>query len=465
MKLIPRSFYFIFSLFFIIAAYPQTVFGQVDLPPFHSESYTLDSGIHDGKTDEVVVAFQEEIHVTDAAWLRLHFGDYFLGKGSYITIASVKDGSIQHLNARTISQWQGSSAFFNGDSLLVKLHAAPGDENIFFQIVRITVGEYLEAQIGIQSLCDDDDERSPSTDSRVGRLFGGGCTAFLISNGAVLTAGHCVDWDPDEDGPLLPDGISDLSGVVEFNVPLSAADGTPQAANADDQYPIDLTSVEWHFDGEGQGYGKDWAVFSIFPNTNNGDRAHDTHGFFRVTCEKPAVNDIIQITGFGIDEDPPGSTGSENKWSYTEQTDIGEYKGEIRDGDDIRHEYRVDTRPANSGSPIIWWVWNVVIGIHTNGGCDAADGTNKGTSFEHDPLERALEEFQGVGVTHVDGGMPNLAAANGTVDRPYFTVLDGILAAPDSGTVSIVKGSYNERFRTSKALRLVAPVGSVTIGR
>ena len=125
-----------FSLFFIIAAYPQIVFGQIGLPPFHSESYTLDSGIHDGKADEVVVAFQQEIHVTDAAWLRLHFGDYFLGKGSYISIASVKDGSTQRLNSHTIQQWQSSSAFFNGESLVVKLHAAPGDEDIFFQIGR-----------------------------------------------------------------------------------------------------------------------------------------------------------------------------------------------------------------------------------------------------------------------------------------------------------------------------------------
>ncbi len=54
----------------------------------------------------------------------------------------------------------------------------------------------------------------------------------MISNGRFLTAGHCVDFDPDQGGPLLPDGILDLSGVVEFNVPASLPNGTTVAARS-----------------------------------------------------------------------------------------------------------------------------------------------------------------------------------------------------------------------------------------
>lgn len=342
---------------------------------------------------------------------------------------------------------------------------APGDEGIFFQIVRITVGEDVGEQDGIKALCDGDDDRVPINDSRVGRILAGGCTAFLVSNGAVLTAGHCVDWDPDDGGPGLPDGVLDLTGVVEFDVPLSATNGTVRMADADDQYPIDLTSVDWNFDGEGQGLGKDWAVFSIFPNPNNEDRAHVTRGFFRVTREIPSLNTTIRITGYGADDDPPGSTGGRNQWNKTEQTDTGPYRGESISGSNIWHDHRADTRGASSGSPIIWNSQNVVIGIHTNAGCTDTGGANSGTSFEHNPLETALDDFPGANVVYVDRGMPALATENGTVFRPYNTVAEGIAAVPTSGRLSIVEGSYNESITITKAVTLVAPVGTVTIGQ
>ena len=77
------------------------------------------------------------------------------------------------------------------------------------------------------SLCDGDDDRVASADPRVGRLFLGGCTVWLASNGSLLTAGHCADVDPDLNGPMLPDGCLDLAGLVEFNFPASLSNGQP----------------------------------------------------------------------------------------------------------------------------------------------------------------------------------------------------------------------------------------------
>ncbi|MCZ7674558.1 MAG: hypothetical protein M5U34_49240 [Chloroflexi bacterium] len=42
------------------------------------------------------------------------------------------------------------------------------------------------------------------------------------------------------------------------------------AAAPEDQYPINTGSVTWHFEGEGQGLGKDWAVFTVNENANTG---------------------------------------------------------------------------------------------------------------------------------------------------------------------------------------------------
>ena len=124
------------------------------------------------------------------------------------------------------------------------------------------------------------DNRTPSSDPAVAALTFvnpagnpiGRCTAWLTSNGALLTAGHCVDSDPDRGGPLLPDGILDIDGndLIEFNVPASTATGGLQLAEPNDQYTIDLNSIEWNYDGEGQGLGDDWAIFSVFPNANTG---------------------------------------------------------------------------------------------------------------------------------------------------------------------------------------------------
>lgn len=443
--------------------YARDAAAQIDLPPFESRPFELDSGLHSGAGTGVSKVFEQEISIVDAAWLRLHFGDYNLGENSYLRISSGQDQSSQKMNGATLEHWKDSSAFFNGSSLVLELFAAPGDENIFFRIVRITVGEQ-QPPIAVKTLCDGDDDRIASTDSRVGRILAGGCTAFLVSNGAVLTAGHCVDFDPDDGGPGLPDGVLDLTGVMEFNVPASLANGTVVMAAAADQYPIDTTDVEWHYDGENQGIGKDWAVFGILPNTVNGDLPHVSRGFFRVTRERPSTGSTIRITGFGADDDPVGSTGGRNAQNKTEQTDTGAYSGEGSSGTSIWHSHRADTRGASSGSPIIWNTQNVVMGIHTNGGCTSTGGSNSGTSFEHDPLETALDNFPGTNVVYVDRYMPALATESGTIFRPYNTVNEGIAAAPVSGVVSVVEGTYPENIEITKAVTITAPVGIVTIG-
>ncbi len=101
------------------------------------------------------------------------------------------------------------------------------------------------------------DDRVAFADKRIGRL-NGNCTAWLVSNGAVLTAGHCVDFDPDNSGPLLPDGVADITNatLVEFDVPQSSAAGVISPSAVANQFPVDMTYLRWRFDGEGQGLVK-----------------------------------------------------------------------------------------------------------------------------------------------------------------------------------------------------------------
>jgi hypothetical protein len=292
-----------------------------------------------------------------------------------------------------------------------------------------------------------------------------------------MTAGHCVDFDPDSVpggncGPGLPDGILNIQAgdFVGFNIPQSWLNGTPRAVDADDQYPIDLTSVAFRFDGCGQGLGKDWAVFGVNRNANTLLMPHEAYGLpMRVTNDLPlpGVPTTFRITGCGTD------AGTANR---TLQTDTGPYNGESTGNApaDILVSYQVDTMPASSGSPIMWNALDLAVGIHTTGGCSTTQpfGNNSGTSFEVDALETAIRDFTGTNAVFCDSGHPvilnGVCPCNGTVMRPFDSVVDGVSLVSPGGIVSIVAGNYpasnGNAFTTTKAQTWEAPCGTVVIG-
>lgn len=445
----------------------------------HQEVFVLDSRSYANPGSESVSAFQAEIRVPGAPWLRVHFKDYNLGESSYVTLTSRKDGGRQQLDAKSLARWSNNSAYFNGDAVTVELHVAPGEQGIFFRVEEITVGEQVApsaADLSIESQCGPSDNRVPSIDARVARLTfvdafgspGTACTAWLTSNGSLLTAGHCVDFDPDQLGPALPDGILDLDSndVIEFNVPNSLASGLLVFANPNDQYPINLGSVNWNFDGEGQGLGKDFAVFDVFGNPASLKGPHQVQGFFRMTNGNPTSgNSTIRVTGYGTDGSPDLTR------NQTQQTHTGLYTGESSSGANFWHTYQVDTTGGNSGSPIIWEDNGFTIGIHTNAGCinPVGSSANSGTSFEHNPLENALETFPGPNVVYAD--LVRFGTTkDGTIFHPYDTIAEATTAASSGAIISIVTGTYNEVSGSAliigtgnKALTLDAPVGTVVI--
>ncbi len=445
---------------------------QMDPAPYHVAPFDLDSRPQGGVGTASSSGFRQTIQMPNALWLRLHFSEYNLGQSSYLTITSLQDGGDQRLDSRTLPQWENTTAIFNGDSVEIELHTDPKDSGVYFILDGVVVGDPRDipapeialngAEPVIETLCGVDN-RVASNDARVGRL--GGCTAWLISNGRLLTAGHCADFDPDKDGPRLPDGVLDLNGVVEFNVPPSRNNGATVAADPNDQYPIDTGSVVWRYDGVDQGLGKDWAVFTVNVNSNTLLTPFQAQGsFFRTTSATPVAGSTIRITGMGIDDTPAGSTGGGNAQNRTNQTSTGSYTGERSSGADFWHRYVVDTTAANSGSPVILNSNGFTIGIHTNGGCKSnGNGNNMGTSFGVNALEAAIGNHPGTNTVYADRVRFGLGE-NGTIYHPYGTVIQAVNAAPAGGTVSIVTGTYSEAGVYNKRVIMVAPVGSVHIG-
>ena len=249
----------------------------------------------------------QETHVitrdSNIILIKVEFENTNLGEHGYLRLESAEDNAVQVLNSNSLNEWFNQSAWFNGNEVIVELWNPQDETGLTLGSMFVTTKQRppeattLLTPQSPTTLCGNDD-RSSSNDNRVGRLYAGGCTAWLIPNGTLLTAGHCVDDDPDRGGPELPDGEIDLWGVVEFNVPSSDADGSVNVAHPDDQYPIDLSSIDWHYDGEGQGLGKDWAIFSVNRNSNTGLTPFEAQeNFFRLTQGEPATDAHIRITG------------------------------------------------------------------------------------------------------------------------------------------------------------------------
>jgi len=370
--------------FILVGFFTSNSFSQTAELLYNVESYYMTSGLHNGVTHdggETVIAFTDIIKGTEAPWLRIHFKDANLGKNSFIIMRSLYDGKEQKLDATSIEQWYYSSAYFNGFQIEIELHVAAFDENIYFTIDELTVGEFYDDDFIWFSICGPTDDRVPSDQHATSRLMTVGCTAWIIPNGHFVSAGHCLD------------GSS--STVVQFQVPPSLPNGTPQNPGPEDQYSVNV-STKVFVDG---GIGNDWGTFEVFPNSVTGLMPIDAQGAFW-----PLVQDLgpdsIRITGYGVD------TGVSNQ---TQQTHIGPNAGSS--GTTMR--YVTDTQGGNSGSPVIDGLTGNAVGVHTHGGCNSSGGNNNGTSTFNSAFWIAVE--QGAGNCPVEAAS-NPNPANGTTD-------------------------------------------------
>lgn len=470
--------------------------------PYRHEPLSIESGVHQGALNDMTLAFQDIIVVQGAPWLRLHVSDHHLGRFSFVLIRSPQTGAEQRMSATAFENWRNYTAFFGGDLLEVELYVAPGEQNIFVNIDDVWVGTGADQgtdpgagnPIGApRDLCGSD-SRVPSNDPRVGRIFGGGCTAWMAANGAFLTAGHCVDGDPDQGGPGLPDGVIDngfLNTVVEFNVLPSLANGMPRPALPQDQYPVTGAYVAYQFAGSNSSMnsiGADWAVFHVGPNANGVTPQQSQNAFFRVSgAASSTVGQTLQVTGYGFDWTPAGTGGPGapccdidsdfvcdficNSQNVTEQTATGVCTEFEDNGSKAWLRYEVDTTPATSGSPVIRVANGEALGINTNSGC-ANDG-NWGTTFDQETLHDFLNDYiWGSGVAYADAAsVCVLGTCAGTVYNPHPTIPEAVSDVANGSTIVIIPGNYtaaNGNVFTAgadhKAMTLIAPFGGVVIG-
>ncbi len=340
-------------------------------PPSFLAPVAVDSGVvrNDAPGWDPAVVFSTVVEAPGAVWLRLMFdeatlaGDPGNGAGSYLRITSIGDGAVQELRANHVEQWRNTSAYFNGERVLIELVAFPRTGDNRLVMTKIVAGEPVQIP---ESLCEGADNRTLLNDPRAARHMPTGCTAWLFSdlNHQFLTAGHC---NPQ------------AGHVMQFNVPFSTAAGSPVAPPPEDQYVVDFPSSQ-RVSG---GVGNDWGYHGCLPNSNTGLTAYQAQGAAYTLANAPAGgSNTIRITGYGSTAAPV-----DPRWYLVGKTHTGPYMGLA--GTNVR--YHVDTTGGNSGSPVYDEVLGASIGIHTHAGCNTSPTSyNNGTAIQIAGLQNAL---------------------------------------------------------------------------
>ena len=402
---------------------PVTFAGQP--VPFDRREILLDSGLVHGRADargskekkvDSHVVYSQDLTVPGTTWLRLYFdpattlGKHKGGLSTRLKITSLADGATQLHSAESLRQWRHSSAYFNGDTVRIELLADPDPgsdaEPSRVRIRELDAGRPPFGSAG-KSICGALDDRTLSDDERIARVMPEGCTAWLIHDDQTcfLSAGHCEGSGFD---------------VVQFNVPLSEADGTVNHPGPEHQYPVDPASIQF----SNQGIGDDFLYFGTFANGQTQLTPFEAQGRAFVLGTPPVAADgqILRISGYGSVD---GTQGTPQTWNQAQHTHDGPLT--VVSPDSLR--YQIDTTGGDSGAPVIALPSGEVIGIHSHAGCSETGGANHGTSITLPALQSALANPTGIcadGVPKLrlvlDSSLPTFVTPSGL--RLSLRVLD-----------------------------------------
>lgn len=369
------------------------------------------------------------------ASMRLRFGSATeLGDGAVLRLSVIATGEVLVFDDARIAAWGGLTPWLNGGVVLATLDAGPGAE------ARVHVTSSIVMPRGDrtpQAGAEDggfpclDEDRVPWIDPRVGRLLPSvdveftdpWCSVWIVSDPerSLLGAGHCAGW-------------LDAEAVVQFNVPPSLPDGTFVHPAPEDQYAIDLTSVQ-----HSVGFGNDWLYAAARPNPDTGLFPYEAQGAFVRLA--PDLDDLVDVEGEEIEVLGYGGHAALDERHGALKRDAGPFAGLA--GGELAYELR--TSGGDSGAPVIRTATGEAIAIHTNNVC-ASVGASYGTAIDNGALRAAMADPQGLARSmprlafdHPDG-VPDLAGPHGG-DQIQIVVrgLGGDVARePIDGTLEFV---------------------------
>ena len=278
----------------------------------------LNTGTLDNDAKEQHVLFDDIVAVSNAAWIRLHFGATKLDRDSFIRVTSLRDGEVQELDASTLSLWKSSSAYFNGNAVRVELIAGGLTNNTMS--IETATWELMDSDRGDGcGICSADD-RTPSSDNRFARLMPVGCSATMYNtDSCFVTAGHCL-YSAD---------------VLEFNVPDSNSNCSVNHPPVVDQFPVIAQA------GNDGGVGSDYGGMKAGTNSS-GETPYERYGTMAPIASSIPSSGYLTVNGYGVD--------SQCVRSQTQQFCDGPMLSLT--GDTVI--YNLDVTYGNSGSSILY---------------------------------------------------------------------------------------------------------------
>ncbi|HVP73454.1 MAG TPA: trypsin-like serine protease [Phycisphaerales bacterium] len=238
------------------------------------------------EADQSQVVYADIVREAGAAWMRLHFAIASVPSGGSVRMTSLLDGEVQQLDAAGLSMWSNTSAYFNGDSVLVELIAAPHSRSNRLSVAMLEIEMRDEGALagtpGQCGICGADD-RTTSTQPWVARLMSVGCTASVYTScSCMVTAGHCSGGT-----------------VMQFNVPPSTAGCALVNPPVADQFPV----VNKLF--ASSGVGADWCVMTMGTNSL-GQKPVQRYGAYRPLASSASstflpVGSALDVWGYGVD--------------------------------------------------------------------------------------------------------------------------------------------------------------------
>lgn len=322
----------------------------------------LSSGSLSNPGSDAAVVFSAVIEEPGAEWLRMSFRRAELGLDSHLRLTGLEDGAVQHLHPIHLQQWENTSAYFNGASVLVELVAGPRTTGNLVEIGELYAGVVPTTPY---TQCGPTDDRQLSNLPERARLLNIGCTAWMYNDQSCFaSAGHCV-------------ASSGLLNVVQFNVPPSNSNGSLNHPGPEDQYAVDTSEVPFTNGGQ----GNDWGMFRVFPNSETGMLPYEVQGaHLELAPINPPLEVSVSVVGYGVDS---GVRNQVQQISF----------GPLVQSTTTSLRYRADTQGGNSGSGVVSELTGEAVAIHTHGGCTTSGGSNAGTSITHPGFQAALADF------------------------------------------------------------------------
>lgn len=398
---------------------------------------SVDSGSRDNATDAPAVVFSHLVEVEGAPWLRLMFDRAELPHGSLVLVTNLLDGDWMPLTAKTMSEWQNTTAYFNGSRLKVELIAGAHTTSNRIVMSRAMAGNVCpdvpRPGDPTADVCSATDPRIRAIRTDIARLLNvriplppapgdlptnplraGICTGWITdapvagtTNYVMLSAGHCFAPYGSSLNPVFPDPghPGTRMTVAQFEeIPDTLLTCQVQHPLVRKQFAVMQNLVRYQDDALCD--RRDWAAFVCYPNPQTGNTVFDEQQSF-IPRDTGPVNVGLNVAALGYGAAGPGPSfcscvenSAASAKSYTQKIDprISRVVTAAPSGINWLILHNAAICGGDSGGPLLRTVGGGAIGINTAAGCIGTQPETCTVHITFGPLVAAINQLA-AGVT------------------------------------------------------------------